>query len=105
MATSRGETRMTSPAMQTPLGATLWKVAKLKVQIRWLFVQYGLSSAGFWTVFAIGGSWARHAGYGWLATLAIGVWGVLALPLLYLQLSLIVDMIGYLFTGNITFFP
>jgi hypothetical protein len=99
------EKAMNSSAAQSSLLATLFSLARIKFQMRWMVVIRGITAAVFWAAFAIAGSWLKHFGYGQVAIALVAIWLVLALPMLYFQLSLIVDMLGYVFRGKISFYP
>lgn len=65
----------------------------------------GVATAVIWTLGTIGAVWLKHLGAGWVVPVVFGTWVVVALPVLYLDLSLILDMAGYMFTGRVHVFP
>ena len=54
---------------------------------------------------AIGAAWLKHYGFGAILPWILGTWLFAALPMMYVDVSLVLDMIGYVFTGKVHFFP
>jgi hypothetical protein len=77
--------------------------ARLRLRL-WL-VATGTVSAVAWTGALIGLTHLRVAELTWIGVLLIGAWLILSLPILYVQLCLIVDMIGYVVTGRVETYP
>jgi hypothetical protein len=96
---------MNRETLKPGLISTLAQVASLKLQIRWFAVVRGIYSAVFWTIAALALGWLRHAGLSALGAVLLGIWLLLSLPVLYMQLSILLDMLGYVFTGKISFYP
>lgn len=86
-----------------PVGFVLQQFGRLV--LRAYLLGLGFISATFWAFVLIAHSWAMHAGYGTASLLAIGTWLLVTSPVMHMQLMLIVDVIGYVVTGRLVFFP
>ena len=76
-----------------------------RAQVRLLLVARGVATAVLWTLAALGAAWLKYYGFGAVVPWIFVVWFIAALPMMYLDLSLILDMIGYVVTGKVHFFP
>jgi hypothetical protein len=76
-----------------------------RAQVRFLLLGRGASTAVIWTLAALGAAWLKHFGLGALVPWVFATWLLAALPMMYLDLALILDMVGYVFTGKVHFFP
>jgi hypothetical protein len=81
------------------------EIQGLRFQLRWLVVRTGLYSALFWMPAILGATWLEILGLNAVNYALFALWMLLAGPILFVQLSLILDLVGYVFTGKIHFFP
>jgi hypothetical protein len=76
-----------------------------RFRLRWLSIGKGIASALFWTLALILHSWLTYYGLAAVGYALLAAWFVLALPALFYQLALIVDVVSYALLGKISFYP
>ncbi len=62
-------------------------------------------SCAFWAVALVVASWLFAWGYGWVAILSLGAWGVIAAPAVLLQSALMLDVAFLLIAKRSIMFP
>ncbi len=76
-----------------------------RAEVRVLLVATGLMTAMLWTLAIVGVAWLRYTGYGAIVPWVFVVWFFATLPALYVDLALVLDVVGYIFLGKVHFFP
>jgi hypothetical protein len=76
-----------------------------RLAMRWLVMKYTVGAMLFWSAFFVGSAWLRHWGVGGVAAILFGVWLYFALPALYIQLQLMLDLLSFGLTRTTYFFP
>jgi hypothetical protein len=75
-----------------------------RVRAHWHIARAGIVSATFWTLAMIAMSWAAHAGLSWVFYTCLVCWVVFSFPALYIQLGIILDVVGHLLLGQTYFY-
>lgn len=92
-------------ALAKDLSVAWLELQQQRFVLRWIIIRPGLISAVFWAIALIGDSWLRSWGLQYLGFVALGLWIGLSFPIIYVQGSLILDLMGYVLTGRTSFFP
>jgi hypothetical protein len=93
-----------SSPLLTP-ASTFGRDFLIRAEVRFLVLREGALSAVIWAGAAVAALWLHQVGWGAALPWLFGVWFIAALPVMYLDLALILDMVGYVFTGRVSFFP
>ena len=84
----------------------LWfDVLAARMQMRWLVLKPGIYSATFWAAALLAGEWLAHFGLASVAWVLLSFWIFLSLPVLYVDLLVLVDLMNYAFSRKMYLFP